>query len=133
MTEDARRPPKDIFGFLDFYLVRKAPAIPDAGREWIVKWGPWIALVLLALTLPRGYYGFYSGFSIGTAFLILHFGLMILALPGLFTRKMQGWRLMFFAALVWVIEVLFYGAALNAIVGGIIALYVLFQIRSKYR
>src|SRR5688572_3390229 len=45
--------PKDLIGFLDFYLVKKAPfQIPDAGRELIVKFGPWITVVLLILLLP---------------------------------------------------------------------------------
>ena len=49
-TADA---PKDLIGFLDFYLVKKAPfQIPDGAREWIVKFGPWITVVLLILTLP---------------------------------------------------------------------------------
>src|SRR5204863_720278 len=47
------QPPKDLIGFLDFYLVKKAPfQIPEGGREWIVKYGPWITIVLLVLLLP---------------------------------------------------------------------------------
>ena len=38
---DTEQAPKDLFGFLDFYLVKKAPfQIPDGGREFIVKYGP---------------------------------------------------------------------------------------------
>jgi len=45
--------PKDLIGFLDFYLVKKAPfQIPDTGRELIVRFGPWITVVLLILLLP---------------------------------------------------------------------------------
>ena len=52
MTE-AAQPPKDLIGFLDFYLVQKAPfQLPDNAKEWIVKYGPWIAIVLLILALP---------------------------------------------------------------------------------
>jgi hypothetical protein len=146
VTDDASQAPKDIIGFLDFYLVRKAPAIPEAGREWIVKWGPWIAVVLIALSLPLilallgigaawmpfsfGYY--YAGFGLAMVFLLVHFGLMIASLPGLFARKMQGWRLMFYAQIASLIEGLLYGAILNAIVGALIGFYILFQIRRKY-
>ena len=50
---EVTQPPRDMMGFLDYYLVQKAPfQIPDGGREWIVKYGPWIAVVLLILTLP---------------------------------------------------------------------------------
>ena len=53
MTPATAAAPKDLIGFLDFYLVKQAPfQIPDGGREWIVKFGPWITVVLLILTLP---------------------------------------------------------------------------------
>ena len=53
MNTPATPAPKDLVGFLDFYLVKQAPfQIPDGGREWIVKFGPWITVVLLILTLP---------------------------------------------------------------------------------
>jgi hypothetical protein len=53
MTVDTNPPPKDLIGFLDYYLVQKAPfQIPDGVREIIVKFGPWITLVLLVLMLP---------------------------------------------------------------------------------
>ena len=53
MNTTATPPPKDLVGFLDLYLVKQAPfQIPDGGREWIVKFGPWITVVLLILTLP---------------------------------------------------------------------------------
>ena len=42
-----------LIGTLDDYLVKRAPfQIPDGGKELIVKFGPWISLVLLVLTLP---------------------------------------------------------------------------------
>lgn len=41
MNTPATEAPKELIGFLDLYLVKKAPfQIPDAGREWIVKFGP---------------------------------------------------------------------------------------------
>ena len=105
-------------GFLDFYLVKKAPfQIPDGGREWIVKFGPWITVVLLILTLPLllfalglgaifipfGGVGYATGFGVLTLFVIVEFGLMIAALPGLFARKMAGWRLLFYSQLVSIV------------------------------
>jgi uncharacterized membrane protein YdjX (TVP38/TMEM64 family) len=45
--------PKDLIGFLDFYLVKKAPfQLPLEIREFLVKFGPWIAVVFLLLSLP---------------------------------------------------------------------------------
>src|SRR5688500_15253331 len=114
-TTPTTEPPKDLIGFLDFYLVKKAPfAIPDGGREWIVKFGPWITVVLLILTLPLllvalglgtmvipfGGVGYATGFGLATIVLIAEIGLMVAALPGLFARKMAGWRLLFYSQLV---------------------------------
>ena len=40
MTEDASQAPKDIIGFLDFYLVKKDPAIPEAARAKMIGRAP---------------------------------------------------------------------------------------------
>ncbi|MEO5740010.1 MAG: chromate transporter [Vicinamibacterales bacterium] len=139
--------PKDLIGFLDFYLVKKAPfQIPDAGREWIVKFGPWITVVLLILTLPIllvalgigtvfvpfGGIGYATGFGFLTVFIIAEVGLMIAALPGLFARKMAGWRLLFYSQLV---SIAYHVLSLNIVGGllfGLIGLYILFQVRPLY-
>jgi hypothetical protein len=147
VADDANQAPKDIIGFLDFYFVKKAPfQIPEQGRELIVKWGPWITVVLIAITLPLilillglgtalvpfgGYY-YASGFGLAAIFLIVYFGLMIAALPGLFARKMSGWRLMFYAEVSSLVHSLLVLAIVSAIIGGLIGFYILFQIRTKY-
>ena len=42
-----------LIATLDEYLVKKAPfALPDGVKEFIVRFGPWISLVLLVLSLP---------------------------------------------------------------------------------
>ncbi len=140
-------PPKDPIGFLDFYLVKKAPvAIPDAGREWIVKFGPWIAIVLLILTLPMllvalgigtvlipfGGPGYATGFGLATIVLIVQIGLLIAALPGLFARKMSGWQLLFYSQVVGSVVSVLTGSIVGGLLFGLIALYILFQIRPLY-
>ena len=147
MNTPAAAAPKDLVGFLDFYLVRQAPfQIPDAGREWIVKFGPWITVVLLILTLPVlllalglgvfyipfGGVGYASGFGVLTLFVIVEIGLMIAALPGLFARKMAGWQLLFYSQLVNITYNTLSGHVVSALLGGLIALYVLFQVRPLY-
>jgi hypothetical protein len=139
--------PKDLVGFLDFYLVKQAPfQIPEGGREWIVKFGPWITVVLLILTLPVllfalglgvifipfGGVGYASGFGVLTLFVIVEVGLMIAALPGLFARKMAGWQLLFYSQLVNIAYNILSGHVVSALLGGLIALYVLFQVRPLY-
>src|SRR5690349_9923537 len=102
--------PKDLIGFLDFYLVKKAPfQLPAEVKEFFVKFGPWIALVLLVLWLPGllvmlgvgtafmpfGGAVYSVGFTFASVFLLAQLVLLGMALPGLFKRKMSAWRLLF--------------------------------------
>jgi hypothetical protein len=145
---DANQAPKDMMGFLEFYLVQKAPfQIPDAGREWIVKYGPWICVVLMILFLPALLFvlgigtalmpfagiGYATGFGYAAVLLIVHFGLLVAALPGLFARKMSGWNLLFYAQLVSLVSSLLAGSIIGGLVGAVIALYILFQVRPLYK
>jgi hypothetical protein len=147
-TTTTAEPPKDLIGFLDFYLVKKAPfQIPDGGREWIVKFGPWITVVLLILTLPLllvalgvgvvfipwGGAGYAAGFGFLTLVVLIELGLMIAALPGLFARKMSGWQLLFYSQLVSIVYNLLTGSIVGGLLFGLIALYILFQVRTLYR
>jgi len=147
MTTDAQAP-KDFVGFLDYYLVKKAPfQIPDNIRELIVKFGPWITVVLLVLSLPAllfilglgtalipfGGVGYATGFGLGAILLIIQLGLEALSLPGLFARKMSGWNLMFYAQVVGVLSSLMYGAIVSALIGGLIGFYIMFQVRGLYK
>ena len=144
-TEQA---PKDPIGFLDYYLVTKAPIqIPDNVKEWLVRYGPWITIVVLVLTLPAllvvlglgailvpfaavGYGTGFSLFAIGVAVEVV---LTVMALPGLFARKMSGWTFLFYARLVSILARLLAGAVVSALVVGLISLYVLFQVRTLYK
>jgi hypothetical protein len=145
---DADQAPKDLMGFLDFYLVKKAPfQIPDNAKEWIVKYGPWITVVLLVLMLPAilfvlgvgsalmpfGGYAYATGFGFAAIFLVVNVGLMVAALPGLFARKMSGWNLMFYARIIGIVYSLLSYAFIGGIIGGILGLYILFQIRPLYK
>jgi hypothetical protein len=147
MNTPATEAPKDLIGFLDFYLVKRAPfQIPDTGREMIVKFGPWITVVLLILTLPIllfalglgtilipfGGVGYASGFGLLTLFIVVEIGLMIAALPGLFARKMAGWQLLFYSQLVSIVYNVLSGSIVGGLLFGLIALYILFQVRPLY-
>ena len=144
MTDQA---PRDLIGFLDFYLVKKAPfQLPAEVREFFVKFGPWIALVFLVLSLPAllvmlgigtafmpfGGAVYTVGFSFATLVLLAQLVLLAVALPGLFKRKMSAWRLIFYSQLVGILFQLLMGSFLGAIIGGLIGLYILFQIRPLY-
>ncbi len=140
--------PKDLIGFLNFYLVTKAPIqIPDAGREAIVRYGPWFLAVVLVLTLPAALFvlglgalispfagiNYATGFGIATIGLLATFALEIAALPGLFARKMSGWTLLFYGRLVSLVFSLLMGSLVAGIVGGLISMYLLFQVRGLYK
>jgi len=150
MAEKNDQVPKDLIGFLDYWLVKKAPfQIPNGAKEWIVKWGPWINVVLLVLALPVilaafsitalfSPYAMISGVSygglywVGMAVLAVQLVLQVMALPGLFARKLSGWTLLFYADIISLVYGLITGNILSAIFGALIAFYFLFQIREKY-
>jgi hypothetical protein len=140
--------PKDPMGFLNYYLVNKAPIqIPDNIRELIVAYGPWITVILLVLSLPVllvvfglgvgllpfGGPAYAAGFGLGALLFCVQLVLEIASLPGLFARKMTGWTLMFYAQAVGVLSSLMYGAIVSAIVVGVIVFYVMFQVRGLYK
>lgn len=139
--------PRDLVGFLDFYLVKKAPfQIPGEIREFLVKFGPWIALVLLVLSLPAlllmlgvgtavmpyGGVGYATSFTYLTVVLLAQMVLQALALPGLFARKMSGWKLIFYSQLIGITFSLLSGSIIGALLFGLIGLYILFQVRPLY-
>ena len=149
---DESQAPKDLIGFLDFYLVKKAPfQLPDGVKEALVRYGPWIAVVLLVIGLPPLLFllglgavlipftvpatggAYAASFTYVTVFVIVELALDIAALPGLFARKMSGWRLIFYARLVSIVSSLLSGLFVGAVVGGLISLYILFQIRPLYQ
>jgi hypothetical protein len=144
---DAETAPKDLVGFLDFYLVRKAPfQIPEGGKEILVKYGPWLAVIFLIISLPAVLFvlgvgtvlipfagvGYASGFGMAAIAMIIQLVLLVAALPGLFARKMSGWRLLFYSEVVGILSSLLNYAIIGAVVGGLIGLYIIFQVREKY-
>ena len=147
MSGASNEAPKDLIGFLDFYLVKKAPfQIPDGAKEAIVKYGPWIAVVLIvlavppilmllglgALLVPFGGASYAAGFTYFTLLLIVEIGLAIAALPGLFARKMSGWRFLFYSRIIAIVSSLLAGLLVSAVIGGLLSLYILFQVRPLY-
>jgi hypothetical protein len=144
---EAEQAPKDLIGFLDFYLVRKAPfQLPDGAREFLVKYGPWISIVFMVILVPPllvvlgigtlfvpfGGVGYAAGWGLGIIVLFIQLALMVMALPGLFARKMSGWTLVFYSQLIGIVHSLLMGSLVGAILGGLIGLYILFQIRPLY-
>lgn len=134
---------------LDLYLVKKAPALPDNIKEIIVKIAPWLTIVGLVLSIPallallglsavvmplaavtmaRGGFDYVAGI----VFLVAILALEAFALPGLFGRKKQGWNLIFYSVLLSAVQSLLSFNLFGLIIGTLIGLYVLFQVRSYY-
>ncbi len=143
----AEQPLQGLIATLDEYLVKKAPfQIPEGGKEFIVRFGPWISLVLLVLMLPlllmalglgaivAPFAGiqYATGFGIAAIFALVQVVMLGMALPGLFARKMSGWTLLFYEQLVGFVGSILSGSIVGGIIGAIIGLYILFQVRTKY-
>ncbi len=137
---------------LELYLVKKAPfQIPANIREVIVKFGPYITLVLMVLALPvilvalglsavllpmvGAVAGVTTGImaTVGLVFAIASLVLEALALPGLFKRSKVGWNFLFYSILVSAVGSLVTFQILSLIISTLISLYILFQIRSYYK
>lgn len=150
MAEGNGQTPKDLTGFLDFWLVKKAPfQIPEGAKEWIVKWGPWIDVVLLVLAVPvilaaigitavfspyamTAGAGYTTWYWVGIVVMAVQLALQVAALPGLFARKMAGWTLLFYSEILSLVYSLITGSVVGGIISAVIGFYILFQIREKY-
>ena len=139
---------------LDEYLVKKAPfALPKEAKEFIVKFSPYLIIVLAVLALPiifaavglttavapfammGGYgpgYGWGFGAMISTIVAIVTIIMELIAVPGLFKRTKASWRLVFYATIVSLIGGILSGGIIGAIIGAIIGWYILFQIKDMY-
>jgi hypothetical protein len=147
---DWQKSVSDLEAKLDNYFGKKAPQLPEKAKEVIVKYGPYLTLVALVLSLPMILAGLGLGaviapfmlasgaqssfhFSIGIIFSLITLVLTIMALPGLFKRQMSAWKLMFYSSLVTVVENILSFSLGNLIIGTAISWYFLFQIRSYYK
>jgi hypothetical protein len=135
--------------WLEEYLGQKAPQLPQHWRQTIAKFAPWVTLIVFVLALPLifGIFGLSVVVFSGAAMAGLSYGawgwftvlitiaslvLELVALPGLFKRSKQGWIFIFYAALI--------GAAahilsfnLGSLIGDILSLYIIFQIKNQYK
>ena len=142
---------KKIDALGEMYMVKKAPfQIPANIKEWIVKYGPYISLVLLVISIPGIIAAFGVGLAltpvavmagvhygvmyfVGLAFSVVTLALTALALPGLFKRQMSGWRLAWYSSLVSAISSLIGLQLLSLIIGLVVSMYFLYQIKPLYK
>ena len=134
---------------LDKIFIKKLPELPKKIKEIIVKYGPYLAVILLILSVPvilafmglmitttslmflggaRGCFYIIS-VLLGVVMIILQ----IIAIPGLFKRKIKSWRLLFYISLISALLSLLKFDLGGLIIGAGISWYILFQIKSYYK
>lgn len=140
---------------LNDLFVKKAPfQLPKNAKETLVNFAPWLALIagIMALLSALAVFGIGSVFGplalyggaafAGSYFSTYFFSLIILgvagvlelmAFPGLRQRSAKGWRMLFWAELVWIVSSVVSFNLVSAVLGGVIGLYLLFQVREYYK
>lgn len=135
---------------LEKYLVKSAPALPANIKEAIVKYSPYLIAIMVFLSLPAilTLFGLSSllmpisliagagtgfGYTLSMIILAITLVLEVVALPGLFKRQLVGWRYMFYATLLGAVTSLLQLNLVGLILGTLLGLYVLFQVKSYYR
>jgi hypothetical protein len=142
---------KQMEDFFNTYLHKKVPFhLPPNVKEWIVKYSPWITLVVMLLALPvvlaafsitAFFSPFMAAYGVVNHTWYLVSGLIALvalvmeaaALPGLFGRKLSGWHLVYYSVLVSAIGQIIGGEIISMIINVAISMYFLFEIREYYK
>jgi hypothetical protein len=145
-------------GLLDFYLVKKAPALPKWLKEFIVWIAPWLVLVMVVNSIGGIFIGLIFG-SVEPRMMVTGYGqayylliilslviaaMQIYALPRVFKRNKWGWRLVLYASLLNFVALLIaltnsstqqfsLFVLLEAGIKTLIYFYLLFQIRKFYK
>ncbi len=128
----------------------KAPALPKGARDFLYSATPWVSLILGILTVLGslsafglsavfspfaalgGGSGFAAGLLIASAIGIAEGVLMVVAFPSLRKGVLRGWNLLFWAEVLGIAgSVALFSVA--GVIGGLIVLYLLFQIKPYYK
>lgn len=135
----------------------KAPHLPEEAKKFIVTVSPWLAIIgvvfgafaafslfsaassFMALSGAYGAYaaavvgaGFTPMFWLSMAFMVAMVVLEAMAIPGLRSRTYAGWKWMYYASLLSLVQGLVSMHFVSAIIGAVIGWYILFQVRSHY-
>ena len=130
-------------------IFKKFPPLPANARETLFKIAPWLALIfgILGLLAALGGLGLLTAFAplavlgaakgYGLAYvsaigLAISSVMMLVAYPGLKAGKIGGWNMLFYSEIVNIIASAV-GISIGSIIMAVIALYLLFQIKPKYK
>ncbi len=137
--------------FFDTYLHKKVPFhLPPHVKELIVKFSPYISLILALIALPIVLAAFGLGLAMTPVFILASasLGMMyyiqvaltgvalvmeIIAFPSLQKRHLSGWKLMYYAALLQAVGNLLAMNLVGLVLGLVISMYFLFQVREYYK
>lgn len=135
---------------LENLFVKKAPALPKNIKNLIIQFGPWLLLISIiyslpslftllglgTISLPFGYWGgtrYGQHFSSSLVFILVITTLNTIALPGLFKRQKQGWKLLFYSSLAAFVQNLLSFNLGSLVIGSALSWYILFQIKSSFK
>ena len=141
---------KQLEDLLSEYLVKKAPALPANVKEAIVRFAPWAVLILFVITLPivLAVFGlsavfaplsFLGGITVGTNYILtiilsaVQLVLEAMAIPGLFQKSRGAWNLVFYSTLVGAVQNIATFNLGGLIIGTLLSLYILFQVKEYYK
>jgi hypothetical protein len=131
-------------------LFAKLPNLPANIRALIVKVAPYFAILGVVLGLPAilallglgsvaaqlttmsGMWVTSSAIGLSVVFVIGSIVLQALSIPGLFARKIAGWRFAYWAVLLGGVQNLLMMNLMGFVISTGIGLYLLFEIRSSY-
>jgi hypothetical protein len=133
---------------LEPIFLQKFPPFSEEIKEFLVRYGPYIILVLsiigvfglltalgiggaalgLGAVAPGIGFNFYLSIVLGILTLIMY----LMAFSPLKARKRSGWNLLYYALLIGLVSNLIQLFILGALISGVIGFWVLFQIREKY-
>jgi len=140
---------------LDEYLGKKAPQIPSKWKELLVKIAPYLAILGVVLGVPavlalfglstflvpmstiggmvsgRPFLGI--GYIVSVIFLAGVIVLEALSISPLFRRSKTGWNYMFYAALLGAVQNLLSFNIGGLVIGTLLSLYILFQVKEFYK
>ena len=151
-TKKTKGAPSDVMGFLNYYLVEKAPFnLPQGLIDFLVRVAPYVALVLgiLGLVGALALFGLGSilgpfvvlgggAAALGSTFLAAIFSgiiaiMYIMAYSGLKKRKISGWNLLFYIETLYVLSDLVNVRIASAVISAVIGYFILFQMRAAYK
>lgn len=145
---------KTLEGKLD-ELNKQAPQLPGNWKEFIVKIAPYLAIIGVIFGIPAvltllGFGAFFvpmgtiygvasgrpflgAGYLISVFFLIAVMILEALSISPLFKRSKTGWNYMYYATLLGAVQNLISFNLTGLVIGTLIGLYLLFQVRGLYK